>query len=65
VLRGRSQGDLYGGLARLIDPARETFRQDYIAACPSMRDYLHAEMVGMLARGEAARMGPNYPGAMV
>ena len=64
VLRGRAQGDLYGELARIIDPARQTFQQDYVAACPSMRDYLHAELVGTLAQGDAARLGPNYPGAM-
>ncbi|MBM3747847.1 MAG: hypothetical protein FJW34_18830 [Acidobacteria bacterium] len=64
VLRGREQADLYCELARIIDPARETFQQDYAAMCPSMRDYLHEELVGTLAQGDAARLGPDYPGAM-
>ena len=65
VERGRARGDLYGELKAGIDAARETFRQDYFATCPSMQDYLHLELVRVLAQDDPARLGPDYPGPLV
>lgn len=65
VVRGRQQGNLYDELRASIDTARETFRQDYVSACPSMRDYLHGELVRTLAQDDAARLGLLYPGPLV
>lgn len=65
VARGRARGDVYGELKAAIDTALQTFRQDCVAACPSMKDYLHLELVRVLAQDDAARLGPDYPGPLV
>ncbi len=65
VERGRRQSNLYDELRAGIDAAREKFREEHIAACRSMRDYLHLEMVRVLAQDDAARLGPDYPGPLV
>ncbi len=65
VRRGRSTGDLYAALKREIDAARETFRTDFLAACASMPDYLHLELVRTLANDDASMLGPGYPGPLV
>jgi len=65
VARGRARRDLYTKLKAAIDSARQTFQQDYLASCPSMKDYLHLELLRVLAQGDAALLGPDYPGPLV
>ena len=65
VLAGRSRRNLYEALRGPIDAAREQFRQDFFARCPSMVDYLHLELVRTLANDDAELLGTNYPGPMV
>ena len=65
VRSGREQGDLYGELAGQIDEARESFRNEFFAPCPSMIDYLHLEMVHTLANDDAELLGKDYPGPLL
>ncbi len=65
VARGRARQNLYAELRPEIDSAREAFRQEFVSACPSMRDYLHLELVHTLANDDGALLGPEYPGPLV
>jgi len=65
VRSGRERGDLYGELASQIDEARESFRNEFLAPCPSMIDYLHLEMVHTLANDDAELLGKDYPGPLL
>lgn len=61
---GREQGNLYVFLRREIDKARETYRSQFVSI-PSMVDYLHLELVGAAAGGDEAKLGADYPGALL
>jgi DNA gyrase/topoisomerase IV subunit B len=65
VQTGRARRDIYGALRRPIDTAREEFRAAFCAACPSMVDYLHAELVRSLANDDVELLGKDYPGPVV
>jgi hypothetical protein len=65
VLTGRLRRNLYEALRGPIDVAREQFRKDFFARCPSMVDYLHLELVRTLANDDAELLGTDYPGPMV
>jgi len=65
VRSGRLRGDLYGELAPQIDEARGSFRDEFLAPCPSMIDYLHREMVHTLAKDNAQLLGKDYPGPLL
>jgi hypothetical protein len=65
VLSGRMHRDLYGALGDSIDAAREKFRRNFLATCPSMIDYLHQELVRTLANDNPKLLGAEYPGALV
>ena len=65
VHSGRERRDLYGALGPRIDTARETFRSRFFAACPSMVDYLHLEILRTLANDDPELLGKNYPGPLV
>jgi hypothetical protein len=65
VLTGRSRRNLYEALRGSIDAAREHYRKNFFARCPSMVDYLHLELVRTLANDDAELMGTDYPGPMV
>lgn len=65
VLAGRERHDLYGALGPSIDRARDAFRKQYFAACPSMVDYLHLELVRTLANDDPELLGKDYPGPLV
>ncbi len=65
VQSGRARRDLYGALRQRIDAARDSFRQSFFTACPSMVDYLHLEMVRTLANDDPEILGKDYPGPMV
>lgn len=65
VEAGRIERNLYGRLHSRIDAARVTFRQSYFAACSTMVDYLHVELVRTLAHDDADLLGKDYPGPLV
>jgi hypothetical protein len=65
VLSGRAKRDVYGALQQRIDDTRTVFRERFFAACPSMVDYLHLELVRTLAQDDADLLGKDYPGPLV
>jgi hypothetical protein len=65
VQSGRTQRDLYAALRPRIDDARVTFRRLYLAPCPSMVDYLHVELLRILAHDDADLLGKDYPGPLL
>ncbi len=65
VKTGRSLHDLYTALKSDIDLAREVFKRDFMAASPSMVDYLHVELISSLAQDDASLLGRGYPGPLV
>jgi hypothetical protein len=66
---GRASRDLYGSLRGEIDAARVSFREKFLTPANGtadyLRDYLHLELVRVLANDDAALLGPGYPGPMV
>jgi hypothetical protein len=65
VSAGRMARNLYAALKEPIDAAREEFRNKFTAACPSMVDYLHLELIRSLAHEDAELLGPDYAGPIV
>ena len=65
VSSGRVTRDLYGALREPIDIARDEFRNRFMAACPSMVDYLHLELIRSLAHEDVELLGPEYPGPII
>ena len=65
VKTGRMEHDLYGALREDVDRAREAFRLDFLAASPTMVDYVHLELLRTLANDDVELLGPNYPGPLV
>jgi hypothetical protein len=65
VQSGRSSRDLYSALRQRIDDTRTAFHEQFFAACPSMVDYLHLELVRTLAQDDADLLGKDYPGPLV
>lgn len=65
VKKGRAARSLYASLKPEIDFARETYRNDYLAASDTMVDYLHLELVRTLANDDVELLGSDYPGALV
>jgi hypothetical protein len=65
VQSGRVAHDLYGALRKQIDDSRGGFHRSFFAACPSMVDYLHLELVHTLANDDPELLGKDYPGPMV
>ena len=65
VRSGRAARGLYRALRTEIDGARAAFRASFFAACPSMLDYLHLELVRTLANDNPELLGGDYPGPLV
>ncbi len=65
VNTGRALHDLYTALQSDINLAREIFQRDFLAASPTMVDYLHVELVSSLAQDDASLLGRAYPGPLV
>jgi hypothetical protein len=65
VQSGRLRRNLYNSLRDPIDAARNAFRKEFFAKCPSMVDYLHLELTRTLANDDADLLGKEYPGPMV
>jgi hypothetical protein len=64
VRGGRTAGNLYSSLKEEIESGREDFRKQFVEPCTSMVDYFHLELAGTLAKGDAALLGPGYPGPL-
>lgn len=65
VRTARNRRNLYEALREPIDAAREEFQKTFFAACPSMVDYLHLELLRTLANDDADLLGKDYPGPLV
>jgi hypothetical protein len=65
VKAGRSERNLYAAFKEDIDAARQEFETEFMAATPTMLDYLHLELIGTLANDDVAALGADYPGALV
>ncbi|HLK67552.1 MAG TPA: hypothetical protein VKU19_29145 [Bryobacteraceae bacterium] len=65
VQAGRSRRDIYDALRKPIDASRQKFRETYFSACASMVDYLHLEIVRILANDDPEILGKYYPGSLV
>jgi hypothetical protein len=65
VQAGRSRRNLYDLLRQPIDDARQSFRTQFFAGCPSMVDYLHLELTRTLANDDPDLFGSTYPGPLV
>jgi hypothetical protein len=62
---GRAQHSLYISLQTEIDSVRYVFDRAFLPMSPTMVDYLHLELLRMLANENAELLGPYYPGPMV
>ena len=62
---GRTRRNLYEALRQPIDDARQSFRTQFFADCPSMVDYLHLELTRTLANDDPDLLGSTYPGPLV
>jgi hypothetical protein len=62
--KGIERKDLYLYLKPEIEPARESYRAQFMTI-PSMVDYLHLELVASLAHGDEFLLGVEYPGQML
>lgn len=64
VKKGRLERNLFEVLNAEIDRAREAFRRQFMAATPTMADYLHQELVRTLANDDQSLLGASYPGPL-
>jgi hypothetical protein len=64
VKAGRSARNLYGTLRSPIDEARAGYRQKFLTEARGIPDYLHQEMVLVLAQNDTTLLGPDYPGPL-
>jgi hypothetical protein len=63
VREGRDAGDLYERLREDIDRSRQMYDKRVRPEVSGRYDYFHSELVNMLAEGDAAKLGADYPGA--
>lgn len=61
---GRAQRDLYGALQLAIDSSRSTYRRRFLGANRASADFLHREVLTMLASGDESLLGQRYPGPL-
>jgi hypothetical protein len=64
VKAGRANQSLYVQLKPEIDAGRESFRDQYLTASPTMVDYFHVELLRTLANDDASLLGADYPGPL-
>ena len=65
VQAGQASRDLYGALKAPIEEARAAFRDGFLKPSPGVPDYLHEEIVRVLAQNDETLLGPKYPGPLV
>jgi hypothetical protein len=64
VKAGRAARHLYAALRTEIDGARTGFAEEFLTSARAMPDYLHEELVRVLAQEDATLLGPDYPGPL-
>lgn len=64
VNAGRTARNLYGTLKAQIDEARLGFQEKFLTETRGMPDYLHGEIVLVLAHNDTSLLGPDYPGPL-
>ena len=64
VKAGRSSGNLYGSLGTVLDLARRVYAEQFLTPMNGVPDYLHREVVRVLANNDATLLGPQYPGPL-
>ena len=62
VSEGRKNKDLYGSLKTDLQRSRQTNEKRFAKTQASRHDYLHDEIVRILANDDASILGPDYPG---
>ncbi len=62
VSEGRKNKDLYGSLKTDLQRSRQTWEKRFAKTQASRYDYLHDEIVRILANDDASILGPDYPG---
>ncbi len=62
VSDGRKNKDLYGSLKTDLQRSRQTWEKRFAKTQASRYDYLHDEIVRILANDDASILGPDYPG---
>jgi hypothetical protein len=65
VREGRVTSDIYGRLREDIDRSRQMYDKRVAPPVAARYDYFHQELVNTLAEGDAAKLGSDYPGAIV
>lgn len=64
VKAGQTARDLYSALKPQIEGARSVFAEQFLTPSNGIPDYLHQEIVRVLAYHDEALLGPHYPGPM-
>jgi len=64
VAAGRAARHLYRALQAEIDEARAGFTQQFLTSARGVPDYLHEELVRVLAQDDETLLGPDYPGRL-
>ncbi|HEY1756199.1 MAG TPA: hypothetical protein VGG72_12435 [Bryobacteraceae bacterium] len=64
VSAGRAARRLYLTLRPEIDGARTGFTEEFLTSARGIPDYLHEELVRVLAQEDATLLGPDYPGPL-
>jgi len=64
IKAGQASRDLYRSLKPLIDEARGAFQTQFLTSTNIVPDYLHEELVRVLAQNDSALLGPQYPGPL-
>ncbi len=62
VSDGRKNKDLYGSLKTDLQRSRQTYEKRFAKTQASRHDYLHDEIVRILANDDASILGSDYPG---
>jgi hypothetical protein len=64
VAAGRAARHLYTALRPEIDGARIGFTEEFLTSARGIPDYLHEELVRVLAQDDETLLGPDYPGPL-
>ena len=64
VTAGRAAHQLYALLRAEIDAARSGFAGEFLTSVHEIPDYLHQELVRVLAQDDETLLGPEYPGPL-
>jgi len=65
VKAGRAAADLYGTLKSVLDAARFAYAEQFLTPVNGVPDYLHREIVKVLANNDVKLLGAQYPGPLV